>query len=442
MLIEVLPVLLLGCIAGIIAGFIPGVGVFVTMTLLYPWLLSMDGIQLLTFYVALASTTQYIGSISATVFAVPGETSSLPAVKEGHAMFLQGQGGLAISGAAIGSFFGSVLILCICFLFYPYLEKISLLYNTYLQAVVLFFVAVLICMATEHPGKSFILAISGYLLGLIGCRDIDGKCFYTFNDPDLMSGLPLLPVIVAIYIFPKLLKSYNFNSTLLERKTIENNFIDHAIYFSKNWVTVIRSSVVGFLAGFTPGVSTTISANLAYTLEKHIQMKKKVYKEGDYRSLIAAETANNAGAFSCLLPLLILGIPIVPSEALLYEIASAKGFIFGQNFTIENFKFLAIVLVIVNLIALSVAWPFAKYVCLLHKIPLKILNILIFISLIGVMYIAGDKLFQSGYYLIVFFTLLPIGYMLRNYNTLPLIFTFVVQTRLDVVAIRIGDFLK
>jgi hypothetical protein len=58
------------------------------------------------------------------------------------------------------------------------------------------------------------------------------------------------------------------------------------------------------------------------------------------------------------------------------------------------------------------------------------------------MYIAGDKLFQSGYYLIVFFTLLPIGYMLRNYNTLPLIFTFVVQTRLDVVAIRIGDFLK
>jgi hypothetical protein len=38
--------------------------------------------------------------------------------------------------------------------------------------------------------------------------------------------------------------------------------------------------------------------------------------------------------------------------------------------------------------------------------------------------------------------LLPLGYMLRNYNTLPLIFTFVVQTRLDVVAIRIGDFLK
>ena len=251
-----------------------------------------------------------------------------------------------------------------------------------------------------------------------------------------------MPVIIAIYIFPKLLQSYEFNGKALNEKTIENNFIEHLRYFLANWITVIRSTIVGFFAGFTPGVSTTISANLSYVLEKFIQKRKKLYKEGDYRSLVAAETANNAGAFSCLLPLLILGIPIVPSEALLYEIASAKGFIFGQNFTLETFKFLAIVLVIVNFIALCIAWPFAKYVCLMHKIPVRVLNMGIFVALVFVLYFTGAKLFQAEYYLIIFFALLPIGYMLRNYNTLPLIFVFVIQTRLDVVAIRIGDFLK
>ena len=443
MIIELLPIILLGIMAGVIAGFLPGVGVFVSLTLAYPWLLTLDGIQLLTFYIALASTTQYIGSISATVFAVPGETSSLPAVKEGHAMFLQGRGGLAISGAAIGSCVGSVLVLGMCFALFPYLENIQFLYNTFLQAVVLLCVAVLICIATDHPVKSFGLAIVGYGLGLVGCRDIDGKCFATFGDqPDLVGGLPLLPVIIAIYIFPKLLQSYEFNGKALNEKTIENNFIEHLRYFLANWITVIRSTIVGFFAGFTPGVSTTISANLSYVLEKFIQKRKKLYKEGDYRSLVAAETANNAGAFSCLLPLLILGIPIVPSEALLYEIASAKGFIFGQNFTLETFKFLAIVLVIVNFIALCIAWPFTKYVCLMHKIPVRVLNMGIFVALVFVLYFTGAKLFQAEYYLIIFFALLPIGYMLRNYNTLPLIFVFVIQTRLDVVAIRIGDFLK
>jgi|TARA_R110000803_G_scaffold198678_1_gene262515 putative tricarboxylic transport membrane protein len=443
LIVELLPIILLGVMAGVIAGFIPGVGVFVSLTLAYPWLLQLNGIELLAFYVALGSTTQYIGSISATVFAIPGETSSLPAVKEGHAMFLNGQGGLAISGAAIGSFVGSFLVLGVCFALFPFLENVQFLYNTFLQAIILVCVAILICVATDHPFKSFSLAVVGYFLGLIGCRNIDNQCFATFGDhPDLVGGLPMLPVIIAIYIFPKLLQSSNFDNTNFLDKPIENNFFEHLRYFLDNWVTVVRSTIVGFFAGFTPGVSTTISANLSYTLEKFIQKRKKLYKEGDYRSLVAAETANNAGAFSCLLPLLILGIPIVPSEALLYEIASAKGFIFGETFTLETFKLLAIILVIVNFLALCIAWPFAKHVCWLHKIPVKTLNALIFIALIGVVYMAGAKFYSQEYYLIVLFALLPFGYLLRKYNTLPLIFVFVIQTRLDVIAIRVGDFLQ
>lgn len=101
-MVENLIYIIPGVTVGIIAGFIPGVGVFTSMMLMLPFLYSLEPYQLLTFYIALASTTQYIGSITATVFGLPGESSSLPAVKEGHALFQQGQGSIAISGSAIG----------------------------------------------------------------------------------------------------------------------------------------------------------------------------------------------------------------------------------------------------------------------------------------------------------------------------------------------------
>ena len=42
--------------------------------------------------------------------------------------------------------------------------------------------------------------------------------------------------------------------------------------------------------------------------------------------MIAAETANNAASITALIPLLILAIPIIPSEALVLGIAEMQGF--------------------------------------------------------------------------------------------------------------------
>ena len=74
---------LAGITCGYFSGFIPGVGNLVTLLLVYPFLLDSSLLQLLLFYMALTSTSQFSGSGVATVFGVPGEASSLPAVKEG-----------------------------------------------------------------------------------------------------------------------------------------------------------------------------------------------------------------------------------------------------------------------------------------------------------------------------------------------------------------------
>ena len=441
MLIDLLPYLALGITAGTVAGFIPGVGVFVTLTLFYSFLLGLSPYEILAFYLGVASTTQYIGSITATVFSVPGETSSLPAVHEGHAMFLQGKGAYAISGAAIGSFLGSLIVLSLTAIVLPYIDNVLYLFTTNVQFLLIVAVLVLICFSSSKIYLSFFLAGVGYVLGMVGCRHVDTYCFATFDDPQLMAGLPMLPVICAVYIVPKLLtETESYDASLLKKGSVQTeNFFQHILYFAKHWSSSVRGTVIGFFAGFTPGMSTTVSANLSYSAEKYVQKKSGTYKQGNYQSLVAAETANNAGMFASILPLILFGVPIVPSEALLYDLAASKGFIFGRNFDFDFFVILAYLLVIANCVALLIAWPFAKYVCLLHKIPPKIFNSLIIILLMYILYSSGQVMFMGQFYLLVFFILLPLGWAFRHYNTLPLIFTFVIQSRLESVLIRLFD---
>ena len=422
---------LLGVLAGTIAGLIPGIGIFVTLLILYPWLLSLSPMDTFIFYIALVSTTQYVGSVSATIFGVPGESSSLPAVYEGNALFKQGQGGLAISGAAMGSLLGAFLTLGLVTILSPFFYYIPYFFNTYIQAVVLWTILIVMTISSnKNTFTSFLLVVFGFYLGFIGCDTVAGfgTCHMPIDHPDITTGLPMLSVVGALFIFPQLLKSYK--PSFISYNQISSSLLYHFNYFVKNISSAIRGSFIGFFLGFTPGASTALSSNAAHRYEVLREKRKNNYKQGNYRSLVAAETANNSASFTTLLPLFILGIPLAPSEALFYDIITLKGFSFMKDFDMSFFMTtIAFNLIIINILAFMIAWPFAKYISLLYKVPSYLIRTFVFITLCYVLWYVGYSYFQSEYYLIVFFSLLPVGYFLRNFDTMPLIFAFILQDR-------------
>ena len=141
--------ILYGLLAGTVAGVLPGIGVFVTLLLSFPFLLKVDIIQIILFYVAVASTTQYIGSVPATYLGLPGENSSLPALYEGHTMFKKGQGAYAISGAAFGSLFGALFIILLLVLLAPLLNDVKYMLTTYKQTVFLFLTILILILSSK-----------------------------------------------------------------------------------------------------------------------------------------------------------------------------------------------------------------------------------------------------------------------------------------------------
>ena len=135
--------MLSGIFLGLIAGVLPGIGNVVTLILVYPFITDFDLFQIVLFYMCLAGSSQYTGSVVATTLAVPGETSSLPAVTEGHRMFLSGRGNYAISNSAMGSFLGAGIASLIMMIFLPVgVYAISKFYNTHVQSVILIGVAI------------------------------------------------------------------------------------------------------------------------------------------------------------------------------------------------------------------------------------------------------------------------------------------------------------
>ena len=99
---------LLGVLGGVFAGLIPGIGVFTTLILLYPLLLDLTIIQLLILYIPIISISQYIGSVPALYFKIPGEATSFIATEYGHDLFKKGNYDL-IPLTAIGSFVATVM---------------------------------------------------------------------------------------------------------------------------------------------------------------------------------------------------------------------------------------------------------------------------------------------------------------------------------------------
>jgi len=427
--------LLGGVLAGTIAGLLPGIGNTLIMILVFPFFLGIDNpLNIIIFYVACLSLSQYTGSITSTVFSVPGEISSLPAVKEGHKLFRKGLGSLSLSGCALGSFFGSLIAVAFVLLIGNTISQFTFLYSSVFQSYVLIIVCLFLIVGKYNSWYTTVLLGGfGYFLAMLGTGALDTYKTLTFGFDSLLYGVPLFSVIVWMFVFPQILQYWDTKMDVdNDAKSIDINPFKHISSFFDNITSSIRGSVIGFFLGLTPYLTTVISSNVSYAVEKWLRKKKNTYDDtGDYASLVSAETANNAAALSSLLPLLLIGIPITSSEAVLLELTSANGFTFYIEEFYGLFVLISICLVAINLLGIFIAWPLAKYFYIFYYVDIKtIYRFVLGFCVLMTLYL-GYADHVLWYYIVISSILAVFGYLLRRVNTLPLIFVFMMQDGLE-----------
>ena len=432
----------LGTLLGFVSGLVPGVGNTIMIIASYPLLKDASMLQMLLYYLAIISSSQFSGSIIATVFGVPGESSSLPAVVEGNRMFNRGVGNFAISNAALGSVLGSFVALVSVYLVMPFaIDLIKKFYNNNIQIIILFLASTSICFLL---GKSvlqniFVFSI-GILLGLIGTN---WSPYFVFlpevmpyeTFPLLMHQIPLFPVIVALYVFPTLLQTSSMFSTYTARIDYEdkNSFYEHFKEFVKHIPSSLRGSAFGAFIGLVPHIGANVSSNISYAIEKKMRKKAGTYHDrGDIKCLVSAETANNSTGLVSLLPLLLIGIPITVSEAVLLSFMEVKSYDINYETTVGAgmFQDIALWFIIINGACFLMAWPLVRYVNILKKISVKQMLWGTGISLVGLTYYLGSMGHEEFYYMTILLVLAPLGYWLRKTEPMCLIIAFVLQDKL------------
>lgn len=362
----------LGIFLGMVMGLLPGIGPATLMLLLYPLLLNpiVDIWILMCIYIGIVNSGQYYGSVSASVFGVMGESSSLPAVKNGYPLTLKGRGGEVLGSASTSSFIAVALSMLATSFIVVYTPE-SLLFM--LKGKVVFFMLLATSTALIlNSGKillSTAMMMLGIVISLVGWDDFFETSILTFGNSQLEGGVPMFPLFSGLLLVPIALESIaqRDNAT---GQTVYVSIVDRLKYIQKYLLhpSILRGTAIGFVCGFIPGSGYTISSNLADTIEEKYSQHTDDETQ-KLRRLMSAEAANNAGSISVLIPLLMFGLPIVFSEAVFMGVAEIKGFSYSYSYEwfIENWPKMVAILATINIVNWLLAGVFFDVVLGVYK---------------------------------------------------------------------------
>jgi putative tricarboxylic transport membrane protein len=392
-------------------------------------------LPLFLFYFAVITTSQYYGSVSAIVFGVTGELSSLPAVDNGHKLFRNGLGARALIYSSTGSFIAAVFGILIfvvlitwCSQFFMYLLKGKVVFA--LLAISLS----IIILTSGRIWTSILFSIIGFALGKVGYDDLVGARMLTFGIPALDAGIPVFPLLCGLIIVPTMMNFAKLPTVKFNADQIYMKFSDKIKYLLdlRYFSSILRGTLVGFITGLIPGGSYTISSNIAEEVE-HIATKKLDDNEILMRKLISAEAANNSGVISVLIPLIAMSIPIVLSEAIVVGLAQTKGFTFATSlpFLMKNFNIILVGLLLMNVINWIISGLFFNTLIRIYSQLQRYVYIIVGIVTTGAMLKLAIDDYQGVLSLIVFLVASIFGLLFKfDKPKFVLIYTFFISTML------------
>jgi TctA family transporter len=301
---------LLGCLLGTAIGVLPGIGPLTTMALLLPVTFWLSPIGALIMLAGVFYGAQYGGSTTAILVKIPGETSSVVTILDGHQMAQQGRAGPALATAALSSLFAGSIATLLIAVAGPPLAGIALVFQSveYVAIMVLGLVAAVV-LAQGSVLKAVAMILFGVLLGLVGTDISTGEYRLTMNQDILFDGIGFVPLAMGVFGLAEIMCNLETKDLASLRPKPVAGLWPSRADLRAALPAMIRGTAIGSAFGILPGGGPTISAFSAYSLEKKVSRTPERFGNGAIEGVAAPEAANNAAAQASFIPMLSLGIP-------------------------------------------------------------------------------------------------------------------------------------
>jgi putative tricarboxylic transport membrane protein len=132
-----------------------------------------------------------------------------------------------------------------------------------------------------------------------------------------MSGLDFVAASIGLFAISEILVNAEkgISSVVAERVGRLYPSLSEVV---RTLPSMLRSTMVGFFLGILPGVSPSITAFIAYDVEKRVSRHPERFGSGVIEGVAGPEGANNACTSSGFIPLMAFGIPPSPALAVLF----------------------------------------------------------------------------------------------------------------------------
>lgn len=422
--IESVFLTLLGVVAGLFIGVLPGLGPLLGIVLMLPVAFHLPPISAMGMLIAIQIGGSAGGSISAILLRIPGTPLAAATLFDGYPMAQKGRSqdaiGLAITASALGGLVGGLVLL----FFSPIVAAFALNFAPPEYAAMALLGLLTIAIVSEGSAiKGLMAGCFGLLLATIGTDEFTNAYRFTFGNFDLTSGPHIVAVVVGLFALSELFYQVE-GGGFLKRPNIQKIAISFRALrlIVSHRFNVIRSALIGTFLGAIPGAGGDVSAFVSYAVARRLAKPEEGYGEGAEGGVVATESANNGCCGGALIPTLSLGIPGDASTAVLLGALFLLGFfpgpeLFRYNADIAGGIFIAYLTAnVMLLIAGIVLVPFFGAVL---KVPKAwLLPAVLLLSVMGT-YSLQNSVFDL--WVMLFFGI--VGYLLRraNYPLAPII---------------------
>ena len=300
-----------GLVMGVVVGALPGLTASITVAILLPFTFFMDVTVGIGFLLGVYKGAVYGAAIPAILLNTPGTPAAAATSQDGYALTQQGQSRRALYMSLYASISGDLFATIVLIAVAGVLASIAVKFSAPEYAVL--FLASLVLIATvsgKDLTKGLLSACAGALIGCVGLDSMTAVQRFTFDIPQLLSGIPLVPLIIGMFALSEILVQVLNPPTLKQTELIRDAGPKlSGREFREQVPNLFRSSSIGTFIGALPGLGAEIACWVAYGIAKQRSKTPERFGSGAIEGVAAAESGANATVPATLIPMLVFGIP-------------------------------------------------------------------------------------------------------------------------------------
>jgi len=381
----VIGLIVIGTIAGVIVGALPGLSSSMAVALLLPFSLYLEPIPAIALLSALYCAGTFGGSITAILINAPGAPPAAATAFDGYPLAVKGEAGRALGIAAISSASGGIFSVLVLLFAAPLLARVAYTFGPpEYFALAVFGLSMLSTISGEQPVKNLIGGCFGLLIATVGVDLTTGVERLTFGIPELYDGIHFIPVLIGLFAITELLSQAQILGREKISVAVSAVKLPSWADFKRVKGAIMRSSVIGTFIGILPAEGSTMSAMIGYNEAKRWSDHPEEFGHGSIEGVAGPEAANNAATGGSMVPTLALGIPGSATAAVIlgglqvqglrpgpYLFEEQPGLLYGIFFAmlISNALFLVVGLIgakvfsRISLVPTTLLWPTVFALC-------------------------------------------------------------------------------